>query len=623
MCGIAGYVKKTLNEKFDINSMLYELHERGPEESGIWKSESGRLILGQTRLAINDLHQTGHQPMVSKDMRYIIVLNGEIYNFLELRKKMNDFGFRGHSDTEVFLELIARDGLEKTLENSKGMFAFCVYDTLERVLYLARDRFGEKPLYYGWVNGNFIFASTANAISAIDNFNNKINKNVLGYYFKNKYIPAPYSIYSDIFKLEPGRILKFDIDKWDYSICKYWDLDCVIEDLMRNPFKGTYREAKELLDVYINKSVEYQMIADVPVGAFLSGGIDSSLISAIMQKQSAKKINTFSIGFQEQKDDEARYAKEIAKHIGSNHTELYVSEQDMIDVIPKLPHIYGEPFGDTSEITTYLVSKMAKEKVTVSLSGDAGDELFYGYDEYELLKKRWNFVSKFPFRTRYSSNKLNTVLYKCNIYQKYHLLKTYFSAHNVLELSQLVSERNILVNNFAKSDSILQTEASKYIAEKSFGTVEDLMIKDLKTFIVDDILVKVDRAAMANSLETRVPLLDIDVVKFALSLPFEYKYENGVRKKILKDLAYEYVPKELLERPKTGFNVKVEKWIKDGQLRMWAEELLDYGEKNCEEYINFKAVRFAWNRFIEKGIWIENIWYVLVFIDWYKFYYKK
>lgn len=622
MCGIAGLVHIQEGWEKNMKAMLCEMKNRGPDDCGIWSSNTHNIVLGHTRLSINDLQLSGHQPMVSANNRFVLVLNGEIYNFKQLKNELKQIQFRGTSDTEVLLEMINEYGIYSTLQKCRGMFAFAVYDKENNKLYLSRDRMGEKPLYYGWVSGGFCFASSINAIRRITGFNNEIKKEVLQFYLADKYIPAPYSIYENIYKLNPGSVMEFNITDGKYQMNQYWDLCIAAKKCRENPFQGTYEDAKAELKNLLNKRVREQIQADVPVGAFLSGGVDSSLICAIMQNQSSKKVKTFTIGFSDKEFNEAKYAKEIGKYLDTDYSELIISEDDLKNVIPELPQIFGEPFGDTSQLSTYLVSKLAREKVTVSLSGDGGDELFCGYDSYDILSGRWELVKKIPFWLRKAFHCNSNKFYKSEVYRNIRKITAYLSADSIGEYAQLLEQRDILVNSFVNTNERLKTNVDRYMMEYQTGGVSDLMISDMIRYLPDDILTKVDRTAMSNSLETRIPLLDKDVVEFALSLPIEYKYYHGMRKRILKDILYDYIPKELIERPKRGFNVPVEKWIIGGRLREWAEELLKYGRANCREFLNFKAVDYAWLRFVQRGRWMDSLWNILIFLDWHKHNYE-
>lgn len=618
MCGIAGLIHIGEGWEKNIKIMINEMKNRGPDDNGIWTSNSHDIVLGHTRLSINDLLPSGHQPMVSANKRYVIVLNGEIYNFKKLKKELIEIQFRGTSDTEVLLEMVNKYGIYRTLHKCKGMFAFAIYDKENNMLYLSRDRMGEKPLYYGWVSGGFCFASSINAISKIMDFNNGINKDILQFYLANKYIPAPYTIYENIYKLNPGTVMEFNIANGDYYMNNYWDLCHVAKNCRENTFKGTYEEAKSELKALLNKAVKDQMEADVPVGAFLSGGVDSSLICALMQNQSSKKIKTFTIGFSDEEYSEAKYAKEIGRYLNTDYSQLIISQGDLMNVIPKLPKILGEPFGDTSQLSTYLVSKLARENVTVSLSGDGGDELFCGYDSYDILTRRWNLIKKVPFKIKKELNYHSNKFYKSETYRNIRKITTYLSADSIGEYAQLLGQRDILINSFVRNNERLETNVDRYMMEYQAGDVTDLMISDMIRYLPDDILTKVDCTSMSNSLETRIPLLDKDVVEFALSLPIQYKYYRGMRKRILKDILFDYVPEGMIERPKRGFNVPVEKWIIEGELRDWAEDLLKYGRVNCKELLDFDVIDYAWIRFVHRGQWIDSLWNLLIFLNWHK-----
>lgn len=623
MCGIAGFCNMPENWEKNIKTMNERMKDRGPDANGIWRNEMGTVVLGHTRLAILDLTETGSQPMVSASGRYVIVLNGEIYNFNEIRKSLKNVHFRGTSDTEVLLEAVEKYGIYETLKKCTGMFAFALYDKNEHKIYLARDRVGEKPLYYGYISGQFVFASDIRAICAHDFFHNDINIEVLHFYLTHKYIPAPYTIYKDIYKLYPGKVLSMDLNSNAIKIHDYWDACKAFIEVKKHPFKGSYSEAKEELKKLLRDSVRKQMVADVPVGAFLSGGIDSSLTVSVMQELCSEKIKTFTIGFPDKEDDEAEAAKRIAGYLGTEHREFLITEESLLKVIPKLPKIYGEPFADTSQLSTYLVCELAREDVTVALSGDAGDELFCGYDSYELFQNRWRKLQYIPYFIRHGIGKLHTDSFGRAIDEKLWKSSIFLKSDSLSDLYEKSYERINIVNYFVKERVHLKTRSFDFSIKHALGDLNDLMMMDILMYLPDDILTKVDRSAMAVSLESRIPLLDWHIIEFAFGLPLEFKIHEGVRKRLMRDVLYDYVPKELMERPKKGFHVPVEKWIKCGKLREWSEELLQYGRNNCKEILDYGAINIAWNHFTERGKWIENLWYLLVFLQWHQYNSKR
>lgn len=641
MCGIAGFIA---NERIDFEDVLLgmanKLHHRGPDSKGIWYDEKIGVGLAHARLSILDLTETGNQPMISVTGRYIIIFNGEIYNNITLRNELDLISknkWKGTSDTETLLHGIERWGIETTLQKCVGMFAIALWDCQELTLTLIRDRMGEKPLYYGWVNNNFVFSSELNALKKIPNFKNEINSDSLSLYMSYSSVPEPYSIYNDIYKLKSGSFLQFC--KKENKICRhkeYWSVESIANQNNLPSFNGTVEKAISSLEDLLMDSVGLQMISDVPTGAFLSGGVDSSAIAALMQAQSARKIDTFSIGFDEKAYNEAEYAKSVANHLGTNHHETYVTFKDALEIVPKISKIYSEPFSDSSQIPTYLVSQIAKRNVTVCLSGDAGDELFGGYARYQLANNLWNKVSKFP-------PSLKTVVHNIIKYLPYSFW------HTILYPLKGKKNKIDLPINFAdkllKANKLLKIETRKDFYHLGFmnhnldlknwlvhsnkpGTIfennklkldsfiTEMMATDLMTYLTNNNLAKVDRAAMYNSLETRVPFLDHRVVSFALSVPLAYKLRNGVDKWILRQVLYKHVPKNLIERPKKGFAVPMEIWLR-GPLKEWGESLLNEKRLKEEGFFNPKFINKKWEEHLSgKRNWQVELWNVLVFQSW-------
>ncbi len=619
MCGIAGLCNWKGNIQKNIDKMNDRMIHRGPDAGGSFIETDGSVALGHRRLSIVDLSPNGAQPMTSHSGRYVIAFNGEIYNHRELRDKLLEEGkadnFRGTSDTEVLLELFEHYGVKDGICLCKGMFAIALYDRQEKKLYLLRDRVGEKPLYYGWVNGSFVFASDIGCIAAVDNFNNEINKGALPIYFIHGYIPAPYSVYENIYKLEPGTILTLETPYQEYSIENYWSMKEAAKNGEANPFKGSEEEATEELERLLKESIADQMVADVPVGAFLSSGIDSTTVVALMQSLSDKRVRSFTIGVDDPKLNEAKVADQIAKHLGTKHTELYISEKDALEVIPNLSYIFGEPFADASQIPTYLVSKMTREHVTVSLSGDAGDELFCGYTSYNSIDRIWGKMKSIPYPVRKlaSSLILNAPVKKSKVMNvKAGLL----GARGPAELYELSNEEEPVAKEICLNKNMLPFKYTQY--EEGFlkETRHNIMLMDLLMYHPDDILVKVDRAGMAVSLESRIPMLDKDVVEFAWTLPIGYKYQDGVTKKILRNILYKYVPKEIMDLPKRGFAIPISKWLKGPQLRVWAETLIDRKTLEQQGILDPDVVWDIWNDYINNGQWRIQIWYILMFQEW-------
>ena len=620
MCGISGFFARENTWQHDIEIMNRRMFHRGPDAQEVWHDANGNFTLGHTRLSILDLSEAGRQPMQSHNGRYVIVLNGEIYNHQYLRDILSseqNCTFRGHSDTEIFLEYISHYGVEKALDNSIGMFAFAVYDRQTKRLVLARDRIGEKPLYYGYIKGNLVFASDLGSIEAIGRENCTMDTGALTLYFRHGYIPAPYTIYKEIKKVNPGNILVFDYpySKADIKEKKYWDIKEIAKFGLQHPFAGTYNDAVHELDRLMRQSISLQMVADVPVGAFLSGGIDSGSVASIMQRLSAKKIKTFTIGFEEKAFNEAIYAKEIAKHIGSDHQELYVGASDVIDVISRLPHIYSEPFADSSQLPTYLVSRLAKQNVTVSLSGDGGDELFGGYNSYSSIVRLWNKIHRIPYGIRKGVGKIfeQGSYYHERLIDKIGKYVGASSPENLyMRTSQIGWDEAVVQCGGAPSYAY-----SEYAPSFLKGAIEEnIMLMDLLMYHPDDILVKVYRSAMAVSLESRIPLLDKNIIEFAWSLPLAYKRDGTIGKKVLRDVLYQYVPKELMDRPKKGFSIPVMQWVRNGQLRDWAETLLSPEKIRQEGILSPDVVKHTWENFKKHGWNASKIWELLMFEEW-------
>ena len=621
MCGIAGFCNYGKNWKENIDRMNEKMYHRGPDGVGVWASEDATVVLGHRRLSIVDLTPSGAQPMLSNNERYVIAYNGEIYNYKEIKERLlsekKEIAFKGTSDTEVLLEAISVYGLEETLRQAKGMFAIALYDRKEQTLFLARDRVGEKPLYYGYLPGGaFVFGSDLNSIKALDGFTNEINRGVLQDYFRYGYVAAPYSIYENIYKLQPGKFLKIKSPFNKEEIYTYWSMQETARKGQDNLFQGSYEEAREELERLLKDSVRGQMVADVPVGAFLSAGIDSSTIVSLMQSLSERKVRSFTIGMWDEKFNEATVAKEIAACLGTEHTELYITEEDAKQVIPGLADMFGEPFADSSQIPTYLVSKMTREHVTVSLSGDGGDELFCGYNTYTSVDRIWNKTNKIPsvirkpasgFLGLVAGSRQGAMATRARLLGADSIEDMYLRS----EIGEGFQIQKKIKNNNSYQ-TIMETYPAGYLAEPQ----HNLMLMDLLMYHPDDILNKVDRTAMAVSLETRVPMLDRDVVEFAWRLPLSYRKENGVTKRILRDILYQYVPKELMERPKKGFSIPLHKWLKEPALREWAEALIARETLRRQNLLEEEVVWQLWTDYIQRDIWRPQIWYILMFQEW-------
>ena len=647
MCGFSGVFNNSRGSELDtiIQKMNNSIVHRGPDDSGVWVDSAMKLALGHRRLAIVDLTSAGHQPMLSSCNRYVIVFNGEIYNYGELRQALEDEGvapvWKGHSDTEILLSCLATWGVERTLQASVGMFAFALWDRLEQVLTLARDRVGEKPLYWGWQDDMLLFGSELKVIKACAEFKGNIDRNALALLLRHNCIPAPYSIYKGIQKLRPGHFISLpltDVDAAKKKIsCPYWSVDDAVARGLANPFRGTPEEATDAIEAQLSKSIGQQRLADVPLGAFLSGGVDSSAVVALMQAQSTKPIRTFTIGFDESGFDEAVYAKKVAQHLGTDHTELYVKPSDALDVIPKLASIYCEPFSDSSQIPTYLVSQMAKEQVSVVLSGDGGDEIFGGYNRYLSAKKVWSRMQYLPhFARKFISGSMHSLspsawddvfsFFKPVVPQRMHLVGAGDKVHklaDVLALSDGKAFYHRLNSHWEDPASVvigseepqtLFTDSSKWPETDSFE--HWMMAMDTQTYMTDDILVKVDRASMAASLESRVPMLDHRMIELAWRMPLDFKIKDGQGKWLLRQVLYRHVPKELIERPKQGFGIPLDSWLR-GPLREWAESLLDERRLRDEGYFHPQLIRKKWQEHLSgRRNWQHHLWDILMFQAW-------
>lgn len=623
MCGIAGIIQYRNDPIRDIENMNRAMLHRGPDAGNYWLDEKQKIVFGHRRLSIVDLSSGGAQPMRSRDERYVIVYNGEVYNYKELEEALRAEGcplkLRGTSDTEMILEAFAFWGIDKTLQFMKGMFAIALYDREERKIYLMRDRVGEKPLYYGMVKDSFVFASDLECIRQIEGFANPVNTSVFPLYFQYGYIPAPYTIYESLYKLEPGKVLTLDVQKLTYEIETYWSMSEVALAGERNLFTGTHAEAADELERLLKNAIRGQMIADVPLGAFLSGGIDSSLVVSLMQSLSKDKVKTFTIGFDVDKFNEAKYAKEIATHLGTEHTELYVTSKDAFDIMQHMTDSFTEPFADSSQIPTMLVSKMTREHVTVALSGDAGDELFCGYTTYQVAQEQWDRLQKrfgyIPGGVKKGLSRIGAKLAKPGTPTLYKI-GNYFSMDTMEGAHAQNGLEDVRTAFLSKNRDRLADVYHSYQPGFLQEPVQNLMLMDLLEYHPDDILVKVDRAGMFYSLENRVPLLDRDVVEFAWRLPLSYKMSDGVTKLVMRDVLYRYVPREMLERPKKGFSIPIDTWMKEPVMFDWASDILSEGQRKLADVIDQKCVASFWKDYVEKGIWTETIWYILLLEQW-------
>jgi len=649
MCGLCGFLE--LGDSFDepssqftLKRMIARLRHRGPDDSGIWIDGSARIALGHTRLSILDLSPEGHQPMVSPDGRFVLVFNGEIYNYLELRRQLEQeepgIAWRGHSDTEVLLTGIVHWGFRAALERSNGMFALALWDRQERTLQLARDRLGEKPLYYGLAGSTLLFGSELKALREHPSWKGEIDRNALSLLMRHAYIPAPYSIYQGIAKLPPGTFITYQAalgTREQPQPVAFWSARHVLATCWQDPLQLSDSDATAVLDALLRDAVGLRMQADVPLGAFLSGGIDSSTVVALMQAQAQRPVQTFSIGFREDGYDEAQYARAVAAQLGTDHTELYVEPEQARAVIPNLPTLYDEPFADSSQIPTYLVSRLARQHVTVALSGDGGDELFGGYGRYAQGLKIRQYLQQLPDVARRALGRgiglLTAQQWETLLAGVKPLLPARFSPVGTAGRLQLLADiANHLRPEFLYRDlmSFWRPPEDVVIGGREPDTVLNdptcwpvlpdflhfMMYADLMMYLPDDILVKVDRASMGVSLEARVPLLDHRVAEFAWRLPGSQKRRNGQGKWLLRQVLDRYVPRTLIDRPKMGFGVPIDSWLR-GPLRDWAEDLLSERTLRTGGYFQSHVVRKRWREHLGgQNDWHHSLWIVLSFNCW-------
>lgn len=635
MCGITGlWGKSGASTRAAVEAMTATLAHRGPDDTGVWHDETAGLALGHRRLSILDLSPTGHQPMASHCGRYVIVFNGEIYNHTELRRELSPHPWRGHSDTEVMLETFSRLGVEATLARLVGMFAFALWDGRERMLYLARDRFGEKPLYYGRVGGSFLFGSELKALRAHPSWRAEVDRDALAAYLRYGCVPAPHTIYRGIRKLPPGSFLAIAPDAPDVPAPRrYWSCVEAATAAKSRPFPGDDREAAEQLEKLLLDAVGRQCIADVPLGAFLSGGVDSSLVVALMQAASGRPARTFTIGFHEWGYDEAPHAAAVARHLGTDHTELYVSATEAQSVIPALPGLYDEPFADSSQIPTHLVARLARQHVKVSLSGDGGDEMFGGYNRHSWADRAGKIRNVMPPWVRGTAagildsvapgrwDALFRMLPRSAVPSapgdKLHKLATALRCDTPQALyAQLVSQwpdpDAVVIGGHEPAAPGLPTSS-----RPGFGVAEQIMLADAAGYLADDILVKVDRATMGVSLESRAPYLDHRVFEFAWRIPPAMKIRDGQGKWLLRQVLYRHVPRDLVERPKMGFGVPIDSWLR-GPLRAWAEDLLDAARLKREGWFEPAPVRRAWKEHLSGTRNCQHrLWAILMFQAWH------
>jgi asparagine synthase (glutamine-hydrolysing) len=620
-----------------LNRMGATLAHRGPDDSGTFHDAATGIAFAFRRLSILDLSPLGHQPMFSASGRYIIVFNGEVYNVEEIRVEFGSRPWRGHSDTEVMLEAIERWGVEPAVQKFVGMFAFALWDRQERKLFLVRDRLGIKPLYYGRAGETFVFASELKAIRQHPEFDDQIDRDALALYVRHNYVPSPHCIYQGMHKLQPGSILTLESDEASPKLHRFWSAKDVARKGLESPLQVDDAEAIEQLEHQLLSAVRLRMIADVPLGAFLSGGIDSTTVVALMQAQSSRPVKTFTIGFHEDEYNEATRAKEVASHLGTEHTELYLTSKDALDVVPLLPSMYDEPFSDSSQIPTYLISKLARESVTVCLSGDGGDELFGGYNRYLFTKRIWHSVNRLPNFARKAVSKLLRAVPPAGIDRGFRLLRPVLpgklrpttpgdKAHKLADLLLADSPEALYYGTLSHwqnpTGTVLHSQEPRTVLEsiaESSGPSnleEVMMLTDQLNYLPDDILTKVDRASMAVSLEARVPILDHRVVEFTWKLPLRFKIRNGTSKWILRQILHKYISPDLVERPKMGFGVPIDRWLR-GPLRDWAEDLLSATSLAHHGLLNVDAIRIRWQEHLSGNQnWQYLLWDILAFQDW-------
>ena len=645
MCGICGYISKKRITEEELRIMNDTMYHRGPNDAGveIYEGKDGYFIgFAQRRLSIQDLSPLGHQPMHSADGRLSITFNGEVYNFLELKKELSDYPYKSTCDTEVILAAYLKWGIDM-VDHIHGMFAIAIYDRDTQDVYLIRDRIGKKPLFY-WIDGeNIVFASELKPIMKCPGFNGEIRRQLIPRFLYQQYIAAPDTIFKDVYKLEAGGILKFNngqVKKW-----KYWDIKKVYREKSADPVRS-YEEAKEGLKERLKKSVADRMIADVPLGTFLSGGYDSSLVTAIAQEHSSQPVKTFCIGFDVPQYNEAQYAKEVAQHLGTDHTELYISEKEMFELVSSIPQYYDEPFADNSQIPSMLVSKLAKKDVTVALSGDGGDEFFCGYNVYDnvgLAQKLeipgaiayglgqiplggGKLLDKYPFRVKVVAKNRDPETKTQLVSEGYvRASHAFITGDETLDVSMTAEEFFGMDSN--SGSAILPT---LYPIESSYGVNNfqvRRMLLDMDTYLPEDILVKMDRASMKYSLENRCPIMDTEVMEYSFRIPHKYKYFKGDKKHILKDITYDYIPRQLLDRPKTGFGVPMDQWLR-GPLK---EQLLDFSSTaflKKQGIFDPEYVSKFINDYVVKGDggpatganYSKIAWSFFIFQQWYNFY---
>lgn len=650
MCGIVGFISnKAINCENIIRSMSNEIEHRGPDSFGYFADTLNGIFLGFRRLSIIDLSDNGSQPINSFNNRFVMVFNGEIYNFKSLKKIINQkskdvIKYKSHSDSEVLVNSFAVLGISETLKKINGQFAICLWDKKLKKFYLIRDRFGEKPLYYGFIDKAFVFASELKSINQYPNFKKKISKKALNLYLKYLNVPGKLSIYEDVYKLLPSEVMELNLSNNNKNLLsenikhyKYWDL---VRDSQQISDKKIINKEDylDLTENSLRKSILEQSYADVPIGSFLSGGIDSTLITALYQTQSNKKINTYTIGFENQNFDESIYAGKIAKKLNTNHTKIILKESDAINIIEKLSDIYCEPFADSSQIPTFLLCREVKKYTTVALSGDGGDELFGGYNRYIWIKKVWSIISFFPKKIRYFLSSLIARISEENFDLLFYLLKKItfnlisvsFAGQKIQRLAYRLKYTNtieelyyLITTEWMDHENILINFENNYnkIDESNLSflnSFEDkMMIRDTLNYLPNDILVKTDRASMKNSMELRSPFLNKELFLLSRKLPLSSKIKNNQGKLILKEILYKYIPKDLIDRPKQGFSVPIDIWL-NSSLRDWSESLLSERSLKSHDFFEIEIIKNKWKEHKDlKRNWGQSLWSILMFQQWY------
>ncbi|AHG91041.1 asparagine synthase (glutamine-hydrolyzing) [Gemmatirosa kalamazoonensis] len=642
MCGIAGFwttMRPPVPAAELLAGMTGAIRHRGPDDEGAWWDDASGVGLGHRRLSIIDLSAAGHQPMASRSGRYELIFNGEIYNFRELRAELERAGdaFRGHSDTEVMLAGFERWGLVPTLKRLAGMFAMALWDREERTLHLIRDRIGEKPLYYGTAGGTLLFGSELKALRAYPGWSGDIDRSAIALLMRHGYIPAPYTVFSNVRKAVPGTVLSFRSALGEPTTTRYWNAREVAESGTRDPLRLGEEELIEACERRLSETIGEEMVSDVPLGAFLSGGFDSSLIVALMQKQSARPVRTFTIGFEEKEYDEAEHARAVARHLGTDHTELRVGPSDTLAVIPKLPALYDEPFADPSQIPTFLVAQLARRHVTVSLSGDGGDEFFGGYNRYFWSMRLWRRLKHLPVPLRRGVAKGIQAVSPGGWDRAFDAINATLPASRRMKIAgdrvhKLAGVLDVGTNEQmyreflttwrdpsglalgAPEHPTVLSDRDRWPSFDDF--VSRMMYVDSVSYLPDDIMVKVDRATMGVSLESRAPFLDHRVVEFAWRVPIEYKVRDGQGKWLLRQVLYRHVPRALVDRPKMGFGIPISHWLRD-ELHDWAADLLSPERLRAQGYLDPDAVQTKWNEHQSgRRNWQYQLWVVLMFEAW-------